>query len=246
MGRNTYGKLKGYVKHEDIFEFIKNNYDKNATDSVKRKIVYPLSKCDWGYTMNEHSDDNANWYEFAGFICFNCDGEKRMLFYHYENINHLDDLEYYYEHNLENLARSERTHIGLGYWGSSVEIIKEILENFGGGWIDENDCDDEEYYWVEAKRCETQTAPSEEWSTHIKLQCALHRFETNYKIRPNKIIMGCHVLDELCKQHDVLAICNSDRYGITNTYEGIPIYTDHTDPYNIEVGYMVKWAKSRV
>ena len=30
-----------------------------------------------------------------------------------------------------------------------MEIIKEIVAHFGGGWIDENDCDDEDYYPIE-------------------------------------------------------------------------------------------------
>jgi hypothetical protein len=33
----------------------------------------------------------------------------------------------------------------LGCWGDSVEIIKDIVTHFGG-WIDENDCDDKEFY----------------------------------------------------------------------------------------------------
>lgn len=37
----------------------------------------------------------------------------------------------------------------LGYWGNSIEIIKEIVAHFGGGWVDENDCDDKEYYPIE-------------------------------------------------------------------------------------------------
>lgn len=149
MGRDTYGKLKGYVKHEDIFEFIKNNYDENATCRVDRTVHRPLSHLDWEYTINEHSDDNVNWYDISGFIYFKYNGENRMLHYFYDNIIDLSDLEYYSEHGLEDFVKAEKTHIGLSYWGSSVEIIKEILEHFDGGWIDENDCDDEEYYWVE-------------------------------------------------------------------------------------------------
>ena len=73
-----------------------------------------------------------------------------MLFYYYGNINSYENLKYYTEFGLEDMVKSETTHIGLGYWGSSVEIIKEIVENFGGGWLDENDCDDKEYYVVKS------------------------------------------------------------------------------------------------
>lgn len=47
------------------------------------------------------------------------------------------------------MVLSETTYISLGFWGSSVEIIKEIVSYFGGGWVDENDCDDKEYYPIE-------------------------------------------------------------------------------------------------
>jgi hypothetical protein len=33
----------------------------------------------------------------------------------------------------------------LGMWGNSVEIMKYLCETFGG-YLDENDCDDQEYY----------------------------------------------------------------------------------------------------
>ena len=51
---------------------------------------------------------------------------------------------------LEEMVVSEKTRISLGCFGDSVEIIKAIVERFGG-WIDENDCDDEEYYQVKEK-----------------------------------------------------------------------------------------------
>ena len=49
------------------------------------------------------------------------------------------------------MVNSETTTITLGCWGSSVEIIKELVSHFGGGWIDENDCDEKEYYFLPAE-----------------------------------------------------------------------------------------------
>ena len=46
------------------------------------------------------------------------------------------------------MVRSETTFISLSYYGASVEIIKEIVAHFGGGWVDDNDCDDKSYYPV--------------------------------------------------------------------------------------------------
>lgn len=151
MGCDTYGKIKGYVEQEDIFEFIKQRYDKKAMNHVRRTVYKPLSECNWEYEINEHSDDNENWYTIYGYMYFKHNGESRALFYFYDNINYYENLEYYTELGLEDMVRAETTSISLRCYGDSVEIIKEIVENFGGGWIDENDCDDNEYHWVESK-----------------------------------------------------------------------------------------------
>lgn len=37
--------------------------------------------------------------------------------------------------------------VSLGYWGSNIEIMKWLLEEFGG-YLDESDCDDEPFYPV--------------------------------------------------------------------------------------------------
>ncbi len=39
----------------------------------------------------------------------------------------------------------------LDFWGHSVEIMRAILSHFGG-WIDENDCDTEEAYFMEPQK----------------------------------------------------------------------------------------------
>ena len=48
------------------------------------------------------------------------------------------------------MVRAETTSLSLGKWNSSVEIIKDIVTHFGGGWIDEDDCDSEDYYPIES------------------------------------------------------------------------------------------------
>ncbi len=150
MGVDTYGKIKGYAKPEGIFNFIKQKYDKNAKYNIKRQIVVPIEKVTWEHTFNEHSEDNKNWYDIRGAISFNYKNEARMLSYYYANVNHLENLNYYSELGLEDMVRAETTHIGLGKWGHSVEIVKEIVAHFGGGWIDEDDCDDVPYYPINA------------------------------------------------------------------------------------------------
>ena len=43
------------------------------------------------------------------------------------------------------MVKQEKTSLTLGYYGNSVEIMKDLVSQFGG-WIDENDCDDQSYY----------------------------------------------------------------------------------------------------
>lgn len=76
-----------------------------------------------------------------------------MLFYSYENLNHYENLEFYSKCNLKNMVETETTYLSLGYWGDSVEIIREIVAHFGGGWIDENNYDDKEYIFATKYSC---------------------------------------------------------------------------------------------
>ena len=146
MGCDTHGKIKGYIRHEDILNFIQQKWDKNAEDVVQKKIIQPFSECDWNFRINEHNEDPENWYVVCGHIYFKYDDENRSLFYCYSNLGTNDN--YYYKIGLPELAESETTFISLGYWGSSVALIKEIVAHFGGGWVDDNDCDTEDYYSV--------------------------------------------------------------------------------------------------
>ena len=149
MGVDTNGKIKGFVKHEEILDFVKQKWDRYAIDRVEKRINnVPISECKWTYKFNEHSEDNENWYSFYGYICFNYNNEQKGLFYVYSNLNHFENLEFYSKHNLRDMVETETTFISLRYCGNSVEIMKEIIKHFGGGWIDENDCDDELYYPV--------------------------------------------------------------------------------------------------
>ena len=146
MGVDTLGKIKGYVKYEEILNFIKQKYDENAKSDVRKRMSIPIEECKWDYKFNEHSEDNKHWYSIYGHINFKYKDEDRSLFYDYSNVNSLENLEHYSELGLKDMIEAETTFIDLRCWGSSVEIIKEIVTHFGGGWIDENDCDDHPFY----------------------------------------------------------------------------------------------------
>ena len=149
MSVDTRGKIKGYVSHLDILNFIRQKWDPDAKSFVKKKEYGSISICTWNHRINEHSDTQDTWYILTGFITFVYKGEHRSLVYTYDNVNHFDCLDYYKELGLENMVFTETTTISLGRDKDSVDIIKTLVAQFGGGWIDENDYDDNDFYPVE-------------------------------------------------------------------------------------------------
>lgn len=142
MGLDVHGKLIGNVRHEEVFNFIRQKIDANAVDYVKSE-EHDMIKVSWGHIKYGECD---KWVTTSGFISFTTkDGNSRSLFYCYDNINSLENLKYYSDLGLADMVKAETTFISLGYNGEAVEIIKQIVAHFGG-WIDENDCDDTPYY----------------------------------------------------------------------------------------------------
>ena len=146
MGCDTRGRIKGYISHEDICNFIHQKYDKNVKNGVSKKIYCQISKCDFDFKINEHSQDMNNWYITSGFICFKYHDICTSIFYDYSNLNTLENLEYYSSKGLRELVETETTYISMRCCNESVKIIKEIVAHFGGGWVDNDDCDTEDYY----------------------------------------------------------------------------------------------------
>lgn len=141
MSVDTYGKIKGFVRWEEILNFIKQKYDSKASADIERNYLAKLSDLKYPYVLNEHSENKIWNYYDCGFIHFNYNGADRMLFYHYDNVRETnkpnpDEIDFF---------KIETTSVSLGYWGESVKIITDIVSNFGGGWIDTNDCDDIPY-----------------------------------------------------------------------------------------------------
>lgn len=168
---STQGKIKGYVKFEDVLEYIRNTYDTTATiETYNRIINTPLSEYNGnGYTINEHSENNTHWYNDCGSICFDYNGEKRNLFYSYGNLRLVE--EYNDADEAEKEAFScETTYISLDCCGSSIEIIKDILAYFGGGWIDENDNDNKPFHFIEPSRFTADEIRSLPFGTMIKVR----------------------------------------------------------------------------
>ena len=142
MGCDTIGKIQGHIEPVYILNYLMKNIDKNAKAKI-RKIDYgPLAD----YVMETYDNSNRmmNW---SGFIDFKYNGKNRNLFYSYSNYNAYENLEYYKPLGLEPMVKEEKTHISLGCDDDAQKIIKDII-TFFGGWFDANDCDDEEFIFI--------------------------------------------------------------------------------------------------
>lgn len=194
MGVDTKGKIRGYANHRAIFEYIRQHYDSNAVCRIPDIPKYHgmVSEIDWDdYRMNEHSIDMERWYGIYGSIDFKYNDESRSLFYHYSNVNSFENLDFYKKHGLEEMVTSETTSISLSAWGHSIDIIRELVEQFGGGWMDDNDCDDKEYYEIQPKG----------W-TYRYLSDGEHSVSSGSRVR---VTAGQHILEGI-----MLAARNSD------------------------------------
>lgn len=80
------------------------------------------------------------------------------------------------------------------------------------------------------------------------VRAAVYDFEVEHGIYPNRIIMGCNLLDKLRSVFlgDNIPIgrleelAKEQRCGIKCQYDSIPVKVDYENPNNLEVGYMVK------
>lgn len=85
----------------------------------------------------------------------------------------------------------------------------------------------------------------------MKVRCALYEFERVNGIRPNRIVMGYRLLDELTSQFYYTNVpmktleeaARERKLCVYCEYEGIPVKADYDNPELLEVGYMAKWME---
>lgn len=144
MGCDTNLKLKGHITAEQIVDYIDEHY-KLINDGTREENYGSVNLLD---DVKEKYDDSNEFKITHGFITFNDGDENRAIFYCYKNVNFYDNLKYYSKYNLEDMIKSETTHLSLGFYDNSVEIMKGIAKEFGG-WLEENDCNDKPPYWID-------------------------------------------------------------------------------------------------
>ena len=132
MGVDTKGRLKGYIKPEEIMNLIRQRIDKNVSSDVKFQNYGKIE----GY--------EGDWIVESGFIYFKGKDDNRMLSYYHSNQIDKSNYDYYCEKGLKEIVETETTSISLECNDEAKGIIKAIVTEFGG-WYDENDCDDIEY-----------------------------------------------------------------------------------------------------
>lgn len=132
------GKLSGYVPHEQITNYIREHYDENVIDTVKKYVHMPLSRCNWTYTVNEHSEDSENYYSLSGVIEFKINGNpyKHILRYLYTNITTVN--QYTNPHYFRQILESETTQILTSDLPGTIELLKDIISHCSGGWVSED------------------------------------------------------------------------------------------------------------
>lgn len=146
MGISTNVILKGHITPDQIAKYIKENIYKDVT--IDDKCYVPECMPYMNHLVREFYDDSNMPTMWAGYIHFVSEkNNPRDLFYFYANYNSYENLEFYSKYNLEDSVKCEKTVLRLSYDEEAIEIMKGIVSEFGG-WIDENDHDNELYYFV--------------------------------------------------------------------------------------------------
>lgn len=138
MSVSTIGYAKGKIRYQEILDFIRQKYDKTATAKIET-TSQKLSSITWDY--EKFNSDDSTWDITSGFISFEFNGTKRMLFYMYDNLKHMESVEDFEENGNADLAHANKTYFSMGQDNDAIKILTDIISQYGG-WIDTNDCDD--------------------------------------------------------------------------------------------------------
>jgi|GEM_PF-5556180 len=105
--------------------------DKISATDIFSVIV---NKFDKDAIFNVREDRNGE----IGKINFSYNEEVRGLFYCLGEVEDNRNMKF---------ENGKYAYLSFSNWGSSVQIMTEIVKQFGG-YVDENDCDDEEAFYV--------------------------------------------------------------------------------------------------
>lgn len=147
MSVDTKAKFVGKLDAEALLVFIKENIDPNAESTIKTE--------ERTVALKFHNEiiflGKKNGVEklTSGFIHFAHNGEIRSLHYYHHDTVWLDKDSF--EQNIKQGTpelNSEVTELSLLFNTTAVEVMKKVVEFFGG-YIQENDCSGEWFHKVE-------------------------------------------------------------------------------------------------
>lgn len=113
--------IKGKIEIVDMIKLVNRKFDKDAIGTIKVDENEDMEMCRIG--LNYKDEDRI-------LTVMNCpeawSGDAEV----------------------KELRGSESTYLRMSYGGDSTEILTTILNEYGG-WLDYNDCDDEDYVYIE-------------------------------------------------------------------------------------------------
>ena len=207
MSQETVGNIRGFVPYEYIVNYIKNNIDSSVTYKISRTKYCKIKDCDWHYKINEHSEDDEYYYTDSGFIFFKYNNLDTQLFYYYSNLCTYENLDYYKQYNLGQMVETETTQIRMLHDVDNIKLIKNIIIFFSDGWIDENDCDDEVFYFINATTKNNIKISSKKININISFQFIKNELGNDiYKLIYNDKIFYIEIKNDDWKCRDNIPI----------------------------------------
>ena len=155
MGAQTKAFVKGNVSSIEIMAILSKKLGaKDFSYNIIKEVIdiEELNKIYKKKSFHRHADELGNYQVRKGFICFALpNGNKRKLEYYYNSCWPKYNETEYMKNGLQKMIEADRTLISIGYCIDSKEIIKAIVEEYGG-WIDEDTSDCNTFYYVRKKR----------------------------------------------------------------------------------------------
>ena len=151
MGIDTKARLIGHIEHDKIAEFVKSRFGYRIRTCINTNSYnYPTN-------LDIYADytQTGRWDIKSGFIDLIVDDTgmgNRSIFYCKNNLNTLENYDYYEKHHPElvEMVKAETTFLSMRKDDFAIEVIGAIVDEFGG-WFCEDDCGDK-FYRVVGKR----------------------------------------------------------------------------------------------
>jgi len=124
------------ITRDQLFDFIKLFLDNNAKHELRSIIHEDYSQIHFTY-KNEYRDMNVHRTDI--------DVKRDMKKYNVKDPTEVDSGVYVDQQGLPD--KTKGTKASLGKWGNSIEIMK-IIAYYFSGYVDEDDCDSKDFYFI--------------------------------------------------------------------------------------------------